>query len=89
MEDSNSSFRDSYLNVIRKFLEPLGAPCLTALMIGTNDVRMSSPPLRKNITGMAGFEDNLRFILWAGWLARARGTSTWGRPSPPCPVPSS
>lgn len=94
--DSNSSYRRSYLNVVRKYLEPSGTaivdtsipglnsqdvvdhfedqvqarkPCVAAVMIGTNDVRRSSQPLGKNITGLPEFEANMDFIL--GRLARA------------------
>jgi lysophospholipase L1-like esterase len=88
--DSNSSFRYSYLNVLRKLLERRGLavadtsipglnsqdvvdhfedqvaarrPRVAAVMIGTNDVRRSSRPLCKNITGIDEFEANLDFIL--------------------------
>jgi lysophospholipase L1-like esterase len=38
-------------------------PRIACVMIGTNDVRRSSPPGAKNITGLPEFEANMRFIL--------------------------
>lgn len=105
--DSNSSFRYSYLNVLRKLLERRGLaiadtsipglnsqdvvdhfedqiaarrPRVAAVMIGTNDVRRSSQPLCKNITGIDEFEANLDFIL--GRLAGS-GAATLALTIPP------